>query len=130
MLNFKNCLPFLLLYSLFYFELVSANSGLSDEQMTLLETLPPDQRDGIMAKMQTAESLEDELEEAFEVENSLTMKPELEKLDEDEICEECIFGYDFFKFSPTTFAAEIPPPLTSFREFADTKVTLLISSII
>ena len=113
MLNFKNCLPFLLLYSLFYFELVSANAGLSDEQMTLLETLPPDQRDGIMAKMQTAQSLEEELEEAFEVENSLTMKPELEELDEEEICEECIFGYDFFKFSPTTFAPISNSPISS-----------------
>ena len=113
MLNFKNCLPFLLLSSLFYSELVTANAGLSDEQMTLLETLPPDQRDGIMAKMQTAQSLEDELEETFDEESSLTMKPELEELDEDEICEDCIFGYDFFKFSPTTFAPISSSPISS-----------------
>jgi protein involved in polysaccharide export with SLBB domain len=86
---------------------------LSDEQMTLLETLPPDQRDGIMAKMQTAQGLQDEIEETFDLENSMIIKPELEELNEDEICEDCIFGYDFFKFSPTTFAPVSSSPISS-----------------
>ena len=113
MQNLKKCLPFLL-YSLFYSDLALAESSmLSDEQMTLLETLPPDQRDGIMAKMQTAQGLQDEIKETFDLENSMIIKPELEELDEDEICEECIFGYDFFKFSPTTFAPTSNSPISS-----------------
>ena len=72
MLNFRKYLPFLILYSLFYTDLVIANlSELTDQQKSILETLPPDQRDGIMAKMQTAQSLQDEIEETFDLENSM-----------------------------------------------------------
>lgn len=114
MLNFRKYLPFLILYSLFYTDLVIANlSELTDQQKSILETLPPDQRDGIMIKMQTAQGLQEEIEETFDLENSMIVKPELEKLDEDEICEECIFGYDFFKFSPTTFAPVSNSPISS-----------------
>jgi protein involved in polysaccharide export with SLBB domain len=114
MLYFKKYLPFLLLCSFSHTGLVIANTPmLSDEQMTLLETLPPDQRDGIMAKMQTAQGLQDEIEETFDLENSMIIKPELEELNEDEICEDCIFGYDFFKFSPTTFAPVSSSPISS-----------------
>ena len=74
MLNFRKYLPFLILYSLFYTDLVIANlSELTDQQKSILETLPPDQRDGIMIKMQTAQGLQEEIEETFDLENSINL---------------------------------------------------------
>ena len=37
--------------------------------------------------------------------NSLVQKPEIKELRfEEEYCPDCIFGYNFFQFSPSTFA--------------------------
>ena len=75
--------------------------------------LPPDQRDNIMAKMDTANSLTEEIEDTFAEGNSLIEKPELlEYENEDEFCRECIYGFNFFKFSPSTFA-----PIENFDSF-------------
>ena len=41
-------------------------AAISEEQRSLLETLPPDQRASILTKMESAESLETELEDVFE----------------------------------------------------------------
>ena len=86
---------------------------ISDEQQALLDSLPADQRDGILSKIQRAQGLQEEIEEAFEETESLVERPELEELEEDEICEDCIYGYDFFKFSPTTFAPIQNSPVSS-----------------
>jgi protein involved in polysaccharide export with SLBB domain len=54
--------------------------------------------------MNQASDLKEELDEKFENPETLVLKPDLE---EDKLlskCPDCIFGYDFFQFSPTTFA--------------------------
>ncbi len=80
-------------------------SAPTPDQMAMLEQLPPDQRASIMGKMDTAGALQEEIEETFEQANSLVMKPELKDLkNTEEYCPECIYGYDFFQYSPTTFA--------------------------
>ncbi|MDB4816567.1 SLBB domain-containing protein [Gammaproteobacteria bacterium] len=68
----------------------------------MLSQLPPDQRNSIMEKMDEASKLSDEIDEAFENPNTLIERPEIKDVDTD--CKNCIFGYDFFKFSPSTFA--------------------------
>lgn len=97
--------------STFYFLAVFSSvsfhvySDVTPEQMAMLEMLPPDQRDNIMAKMDTANSLTEEIEDTFAEGNNLIEKPELlEYENEDEFCRECIYGFNFFKFSPSTFA--------------------------
>ena len=87
---------------------------ISDEQQKLLDTLPPDQRLGIQEKMETASQLEEELEETFESESPLIKKSELIDIkDSDLYCETCIYGYNFFQYSPTTFAPVSRTPITA-----------------
>ena len=70
---------------------------LSPDQMLMLEQLPPDQRDNIMQKMESVDSLQEEIKEKFEANSSITLKPELKDLEEsEEYCPECIYGYNFF----------------------------------
>jgi protein involved in polysaccharide export with SLBB domain len=79
-------------------------SAVTEEQQMLLDQLPPDQRGTILNKMNQASDLKEELDEKFENPETLVLKPDLE---EDKLlskCPDCIFGYDFFQFSPTTFA--------------------------
>lgn len=87
------------------------SSELSDAQRNqLLEQLPPDQRASIMTKMDAADSIEKELEEIFSEEAYMQKKPEWKILEELKSgnnvtpCPECIFGYEYFKYAPTTFA--------------------------
>ena len=82
----------------------------TDAEKALLESLPPDQRESAMSKMTKRDSIAEEVEEIFEKENSLIERPELETIEEE--CTDCIYGYDFFKYSPTTFAptSDIPIP--------------------
>lgn len=86
---------------------------ITQEQLELLDRLPPDQRESIMSKMQQSNDLNDELEETFEDEGNLIIRPDKD-IDPEEICEECIYGYDIFKFSPTSFASvnNMPVPET------------------
>jgi protein involved in polysaccharide export with SLBB domain len=87
-----------------------AFSKIPENQMEMLEQLPPDQRASILDKMESSQGLKDELEDFFEKESSLIRRPELpeEKENQDKYkageCEDCIYGYEYFKFSPTTFA--------------------------
>ncbi len=88
-------------------------SEVSSDQMLLIEQLPPDQRANIMEKMESASSLQAEIEEKFEEASSLTLKPELKDIeDSEEYCPECIYGFNFFQFSPTTFAPVDNSPVT------------------
>lgn len=90
---------------------------LTEEQKTMLEALPPDQRNAVMTKMETANTISDDLEEIFENEQSLVERPDYKALSEmnkeNEECLECIFGYDFFKYAPTTFSPVDNIPVSS-----------------
>lgn len=101
MKTFKNKLLFLSI--LFYVGLTF--SAVSQQQRDMLEQLPPDARASILEKMETQESLTEEIEEAFEEGSSLIIRPENDNnAREEEECPSCIFGYSFFQYSPTTFA--------------------------
>ena len=82
---------------------------LTEEQKTMLEALPPDQRNAVITKMETANTIEEDLEEIFENEQSLVERPDYKSLmemnkDKGIECLDCIFGYDFFKYAPTTYS--------------------------
>ncbi len=76
-------------------------SDITDEQKSLLEALPPDQRQSVEDKMSQSNRIAEEIDEAFEEESGLIQRPELLDLSD---CTDCIFGYDYFKQSPSTFA--------------------------
>ena len=88
-------------------------SEVTPEQLELLERLPPDQRESVMAKMETQNDLTEELEEVFDEEGGLIERPEKDE-DSEEKCIECIYGYEIFKWSPTSFASvnNMPVPET------------------
>ncbi len=90
-----------------------ALSEITPEQLELLDRLPPDQRESVMSKMQAQNDLTEELEEVFDEEGSLIARPEKDE-DSEEKCIECIYGYEIFKYSPTSFAAanNMPVPET------------------
>tara|TARA_B100000963_G_scaffold353841_1_gene369243 strand:- start:4146 stop:5945 length:1800 start_codon:yes stop_codon:yes gene_type:complete len=91
--------------------LLAQDAPITPAQEEMLKQLPPDQRDLIQSKMMDAENLKKELEETFENKTqSLTERP---VTDNREKCEDCIFGYDYFQFSPTTFAPVDGTPVTS-----------------
>ena len=99
---------------LFSSKFFSVDFEVSETQKKMLETLPPDQRTNIMLKMQQAGSMQEDLEEVFERETFLVERPELEDLEEEEkFCSECIYGYNLFRFSPSSFSATNQVPLTS-----------------
>ncbi len=101
--------------SLSYFIFASLVLGeVTPAQMSLLEQLPPDQRASIMGKMESASTLQEEIEDTFEQANNLVIKPELKDLeDTDNYCPDCIYGYNFFQYSPTTFAPVDNSPVNS-----------------
>ena len=91
-------------------------SAITPEQEMLLKELPPDQRDVMEKKIKESNKLSKDIEEAFSRDSLLLERPELAE-DEEEItkCEECIYGYDLFRFSPSTFApANIVPVSFSY----------------
>ena len=89
-------------------------SKITDEQKMLLEGLPPDQRASIVEKMDMMAQAQGEIDEIFEDPNTLIRRPELDLDEEDkEKCEECIYGYDFFEYAPTTFAPTESVPISS-----------------
>ena len=88
-------------------------SELTPAQLEMIETLPPDQRANVIDKMQSAEDLNTEIAEKFEEGTSLSLKPELKDLeDSEEYCPDCIYGFNFFQYSPTTFAPVDTSPVT------------------
>ena len=88
--------------------------GLDADQKALLDTLPPDQRASILGKMNQAQEIEDELEDVYQSDSTLIQRPDLDE-EEEEIsdCKDCIFGYEFFKYSPSTFAPVSTIPISS-----------------
>jgi len=79
----------------------------------MLENLPPDQRDSIINKMNQVDNISSDIDEAFEEANTLIERPELKAQDQLEPCERCIYGYDFFRYSPSTFAPSNNIPISS-----------------
>ena len=80
---------------------------ITPEQEMLLKELPSDQRKSMEKKIKESNKLSEDIEEAFKSRDGLLLeRPELKEEDEEEKykCEECIYGYDLFRFSPSTFA--------------------------
>ena len=101
-----------LLFLAIFSNLLLAN--LSQEQLKMLEQLPPDQRTNIMEKMNSASALQDEIDEAFDDTRSLIKKPELENVEDQEgYCSDCIYGFNFFQYSPSSFAPVNDSPVDS-----------------
>lgn len=89
-------------------------SEVSPEQLKMLEQLPPDQRANIMEKMESASALQEEIDETFENTTSLVKRPELKGIEDEETdCLDCIYGYNFFQFSPSSFAPVNDIPVDS-----------------
>ena len=100
---------FLFLFSYFVGTL---SAEVSEQQLRMLEQLPPDQRASVMEKMEGVSDLQEEIEETFDDKTSLIEKPELKNLeDEEEYCTDCIYGYNFFQFAPSTFALANDTPV-------------------
>ncbi len=106
----KILLKFSLVTSLFFSTFIF--SELDDNQLALIEDLPPDQRANIEQKMKEQEKLTNQIEEAFEQESFLQDKSDLTKMSVEDFCEECIYGYNIFKYAPSTFAPANNIPLS------------------
>ena len=107
---------FILVFTCLSFMGSSLFSAITPQQEMLLKELPSDQRDAMEKKIKESNKLSKEVEEAFSRDTLLLERPEL-KEGEEEInkCEECIYGYDLFRFSPSTFApANIVPVSFSY----------------
>ncbi len=108
---------FILVFACLSFMGSSLFSAITPEQEALLKELPADQRAAMQERMKESQELEEDVEEAFKREDFLIQRPELKEEEEEEKykCEECIYGYDLFRFSPSTFApANIVPVSFSY----------------
>ena len=113
MKNFKTISLLCFFGHLFFFPNIFY-AEVSKAQEEMLKTLPADQRDSIMKKMDKSNALQKEIEEVFEKERTLIEKPEIENTEDEElICSECIYGYEFFKYSPSTFVQTSSSPVPS-----------------
>ena len=94
-------------------------SDITLEQEKLLENLPPDQREAIRVKMMRGNQIEGEIEEVFEAETTLVAKPEKsDYIRMQPLCDDCIYGYDFFQYAPST------PPQQSHEDNLSTAYQL------
>ena len=82
----------------------------SDEQSELLKQLPPDQREAMLKKMNEADDLNEDIEKAFDDDPQMVERTDLI---EPEQCDDCIYGYSLFRFSPSTFAPANQIPISS-----------------
>jgi len=90
-------------------------SEITLEQENMLKKLPADQREAIKEKMTTSNEINEEIEEIFSQDSFLVKRPDDDEEENKKKCEECIYGYDLFKFSPSTFApANIVPVSFSY----------------
>jgi polysaccharide biosynthesis/export protein len=87
----------------------------TSEEQEMLKQLPVDQRSIITGKIEKKNALTEDIEGVFNKEGFLVERPDLEDVDKENQCEECIFGYDIFRYSPSTFApANIVPVSFSY----------------
>ena len=104
---------FILAFTCLSFMGSSLFSDITPEQEELLKNLPPDQRTAIEGKMKDSNKLSEDIEEAFAEESFLVERPKLDEEEEKKNkCEECIYGYDLFRFSPSTFAPSNSVPVS------------------
>jgi len=82
----------------------------SEATKDLLEQLPPDQREAMLKKINKSEKLTKEIDEAFDDDHQLVERLEFKELEE---CDDCIYGYSLFRFSPSTFAPANQIPISS-----------------
>jgi len=91
---------------------------ITPEQEMLLKELPSDQRKAMEDKIKESNKLSEDIEEVFNSRDGLLLeRPEFKDEEEEKKykCEECIYGYDLFRFSPSTFApANIVPVSFSY----------------
>jgi len=85
-------------------------SEVTSAQEKMLEQLPPDQRAAIEGKMNDSNDLKEDIEKALDDESFLVERPKFKE--EEDKCQECIFGYDLFRFSPSTFAPSNNVPIS------------------
>ena len=97
----------------------NAEAELKEDQLSLLDALPPDQKGRILAKMRLVSDLEGEIESAFEGTPTALKRPKEKILTEKEQREykkksrNWVYGYELFDQSPTTFVSgteDIPVP--------------------
>jgi len=107
---------FILVFTCLSFMGSSLFSAITLDQEALLKELPADQRAAMQERMKKSQELSEDIEEAFKRESFLVERPELKEEEEEKNkCEECIYGYDLFRFSPSTFApANIVPVSFSY----------------
>ncbi len=89
------------------------SADITAAQEDLLLQLPPDQRASVEAKMGKSNEMEEELDAIFSQDSFLVERPDEDEEDNIKKCEECIFGYDIFKYSPSTFAPANIVPVSS-----------------
>tara|TARA_Y100000748_G_C15497848_1_gene488883 strand:- start:714 stop:2504 length:1791 start_codon:yes stop_codon:yes gene_type:complete len=89
------------------------SADITAAQEDLLLQLPPDQRASVEAKMGKSNEMEEELDAIFSQDSFLVERPDEDEEDDIKKCEECIFGYDIFKYSPSTFAPANIVPVSS-----------------
>ena len=89
-------------------------SAITPDQTELLKGLPADQRSAIESKMEQSNKIQSDIEATFEEESTLVERPEAENVQTDQdYCKECIYGYNLFRFSPSTFAPANNVPISS-----------------
>jgi len=88
-------------------------SDITAAQEDLLLKLPPDQRVSVEAKMYKSNEMEEELDKIFSKDSFLVERPDEDEDEDIKKCEECIFGYNIFKYSPSTFAPANIVPVSS-----------------
>ena len=111
---YKKIIASLIFSILFTSALVGEEYQPSTAQLQMLEQLPPDQRANILSKMQMGAGLQEEIQETFEEATNLVLRPELEDItDLENYCPDCIYGFNFFQYSPTTFAPVDNSPVNS-----------------
>ena len=114
----KNLILFNILLFLPFSYIYSEGYELSDTQNELLSSLPADQRENILQKMNQADQLNKDLEAAFQDFDTTTTRPketemsEEEKKAYEEKSRNWIFGYELFSSSPTTFAPATDIPVS------------------
>ena len=107
----------ILLASPVYFSAEEAE--VNEEQLRLLDALPPDQKGRVLAKMQIATDLESEIDATFKAAPTALKRPkeivrtEKEEREYKKESRNWIYGYEIFDQSPTTFVTgteDIPVP--------------------
>jgi len=102
------------LFLVIFFHAAYVFPAITAEQNELLKNLPEDQRSAIESKIEESNKLEADIKSAFEDESILVERPENKNLEGLEgYCDDCIFGYDLFRFSPSTFAPANSVPISS-----------------